>query len=132
MRRVSPRRAASQRDGPRLNRQPWGLHLPGLALTCSAVAERKLSILGVGDGRSINFLRWGRRLAERGHEVHIVSDRITDRRRDLEGITASGPPLGVLIHALEKLRDQRMAADRSDIPTRFHDLATLRSLINPP
>lgn len=52
------------------------------------MAERSLCILGVGDGRSINFLRWGRRLAERGHDVHIVSDRITDRERDLEGITA--------------------------------------------
>lgn len=52
------------------------------------MAERSLRILGVGDGRSINFLRFGRRLAERGHEVHIVSDRITDREQDLEGITA--------------------------------------------
>ena len=30
-----------------------------------------MRILGVGDGRSIIFLRWAWRLAERGHEVHV-------------------------------------------------------------
>jgi glycosyltransferase involved in cell wall biosynthesis len=45
-------------------------------------------ILGVGDGRSIIFLRWAWRLAERGHEVHVLSDRITDRAGELDGITA--------------------------------------------
>jgi L-malate glycosyltransferase len=45
-------------------------------------------ILGVGDGRSIIFLRWAWRLAERGHEVHVLSDRITDRPGELDGITA--------------------------------------------
>jgi glycosyltransferase involved in cell wall biosynthesis len=50
------------------------------------VTERPLKILGVGDGRSIIFLRWGWRLVELGHEVHIVSDRITDRPGELRGI----------------------------------------------
>jgi L-malate glycosyltransferase len=50
--------------------------------------ERPLKLLGIGDGRSIIFLRWAWRLAERGHEVHIVSDRITDRPGELERITA--------------------------------------------
>ena len=50
--------------------------------------ERPLRILGVGDGKSIIFLRWAWRLAERGHEVHIVSDRITDRPGELDGIVA--------------------------------------------
>jgi L-malate glycosyltransferase len=45
-------------------------------------------ILGIGDGRSIIFLRWAWRLAERGHEVHVLSDRITDRPGELDGITA--------------------------------------------
>jgi len=45
-------------------------------------------ILGVGDGRSIIFLRWAWRLAERGHDVHIVSDRITERLGELDGMTA--------------------------------------------
>jgi glycosyltransferase involved in cell wall biosynthesis len=52
------------------------------------VTDRPLKILGVGDGRSIIFLRWAWRLAERGHEVHIVSDRLTDRPGELDGIIA--------------------------------------------
>jgi glycosyltransferase involved in cell wall biosynthesis len=52
------------------------------------VSERPLRILGVGDGKSIIFLRWAWRLAELGHDVHIVSDRITDRPGELDGITA--------------------------------------------
>jgi glycosyltransferase involved in cell wall biosynthesis len=47
-----------------------------------------LRLLGVGPGRSINFLRWAWRLAERGHEVHIVSDQLTPRPAELEGIVA--------------------------------------------
>ena len=49
--------------------------------------------------------------------------------RHLAGITASGPPLAVLLRALEMLRDLRTAADRQDIPTRHADLAKLRSLV---
>ncbi len=48
----------------------------------------------------------------------------------LAGITASGPPLAVLLRSLEVLRDLRTAADRHDIPTRHADLARLRSYIN--
>jgi hypothetical protein len=44
----------------------------------------------------------------------------------LEGITASGPPLPVLLRSLEVLRDMRLAADRRDITTRHADLARLR------
>jgi len=48
----------------------------------------------------------------------------------LAGITASGPPLSVLLRALEVLRDLRTAADRNDIPTRHADLARLRSYVS--
>jgi hypothetical protein len=44
----------------------------------------------------------------------------------LTHITASGPPLGVLLGALEKLRDLRMAAPREDIPSRHRDILALR------
>jgi hypothetical protein len=44
----------------------------------------------------------------------------------LEGLTASGPPLPVLLRSLEVLRDLRTAADRADLPTRHTDLARLR------
>jgi L-malate glycosyltransferase len=51
------------------------------------VADRPLRLLGVGNAQSIIFLRWAWRLAERGHEVHVVSDRITERAEELEGLT---------------------------------------------
>ena len=44
----------------------------------------------------------------------------------LTHITASGPPLGVLLNALEKLRDLRMAAERDDIPSRYRDIRVLQ------
>ena len=46
-----------------------------------------------------------------------------------ERITASGPPLEVLIASLERLRDQRSAAQRDDVPTRHEDVQTLRSVL---
>ena len=47
----------------------------------------------------------------------------------LQGVTASGPPLHVLLRSLEILRDLRVAADRSDIRTRHADLARLRACL---
>jgi hypothetical protein len=51
--------------------------------------------------------------------------------QDLQGITASGPPLPVLLRALEILRDLRQATDRPDIITRHDDLARLRAAVRP-
>ena len=51
------------------------------------------------------------------------------KEEHLEGITASGPPLPVLLRSLELLRDMRLAADRRDIATRHDDLALLRSAL---
>ena len=50
----------------------------------------------------------------------------------LESITASGPPLPVLLRSLEVLRDMRLAANRPDIATRHADLARLRKWGQPP
>ncbi len=47
----------------------------------------------------------------------------------LVGITASGPPLGVLLRSLAVLRDMRCAAPRRDIHTRYADLARLRTAL---
>jgi len=44
-------------------------------------------------------------------------------------VTASGPPLPVLLSALEVLRDLRLAARRDDIPSRHADLARLRAAV---
>jgi Domain of unknown function (DUF1864) len=49
--------------------------------------------------------------------------------QELAGITASGPPLPVLLRSLEVLRDLRLAADRRDISTRHDDLNRLRSVV---
>jgi monodechloroaminopyrrolnitrin synthase PrnB-like protein len=47
----------------------------------------------------------------------------------LAQVTASGPPLPVLLAALEVLRDLRLAAPRDDIPSRHADLARLRAAV---
>jgi hypothetical protein len=49
--------------------------------------------------------------------------------KHLQRITASGPPLAVLMRALEKLRDQRCAAPRDDIRSRYRDLERLREAL---
>ena len=48
----------------------------------------------------------------------------------LQGVTASGPPLPVLLRSLELLRDLRIAAKRSDLATRHDDLAVLRAALD--
>lgn len=60
----------------------------------------------------------------------IAQPAATLKEERLEGITASGPPLPVLLQSLEVLRDLRLAADRTDIASRHQDLARLRSLVN--
>lgn len=60
----------------------------------------------------------------------FIEGPAADLKEDgLEGITASGPPLPVLLRSLEVLRDLRLAADRRDIATRHDDLARLRSAV---
>ncbi|MGH8263973.1 MAG: PrnB family protein [Steroidobacteraceae bacterium] len=47
----------------------------------------------------------------------------------LAGITASGPPLPVLLRSLEVLRDLRVAAPRSDIASRHACMARLKRVL---
>jgi hypothetical protein len=47
----------------------------------------------------------------------------------LQGITASGPPLPVLLRSLEVLRDLRLAAPRADVASRYEDLRRLESVL---
>ncbi len=54
-----------------------------------------------------------------------VPSRTLDERH-MDGLTASGPPLDVLLRALETLRDLRMAVARDDLATRHADLTRLR------
>ena len=54
--------------------------------------------------------------------VKPANDNALSEKQD---ITASGPPLQVLIAALKKLHDLRTAANRNDIATRYQDVQTL-------
>jgi hypothetical protein len=60
----------------------------------------------------------------------IVKPAAALDQHELQGITASGPPLPVLIRSLEVLRDFRTAAPRSDLDTRHADLARLRAAVH--
>ena len=50
------------------------------------MADRPLRVLAVADAQSIHTLRWARRLADRGHALHIVSDRVAVRPADAAGL----------------------------------------------
>lgn len=52
------------------------------------MSERPLRVLGIGNANSIIFLRWAWRLAERGHEVHVVSNRFSTQPGELDEIHA--------------------------------------------
>ncbi len=68
------------------------------------------------------------------HHDMLVSRFIEKQAKALpeefkENITASGPPLEVVVNALAKLRDLRLAADRDDIPSRYADIRKLKAKI---
>jgi hypothetical protein len=73
------------------------------------------------------------RVAEQHHDQLV--NRFIERPSSaldashLEQITASGPPLPVLLASLEVLRDLRLAAPRDDIPSRHADLARVREAV---
>jgi hypothetical protein len=60
----------------------------------------------------------------------IVAPSATLDTQHLDKVTASGPPLPVLVSALEKLRDRRAAAPRTDIRTRHSDIQQLRASLD--
>lgn len=68
------------------------------------------------------------------HHNQLVTKYISEpsvkmEQQHMDKVTASGPPLHVLIASLEKLRDRRAAAHRSDIRTRYHDIQMLKATI---
>jgi hypothetical protein len=68
------------------------------------------------------------------HHDQLVSRFIAAPSQDLkpehlQGVTASGPPLPVLLRALEALRDMRVAAPSTVAATRHADFARLRAAI---
>ena len=74
------------------------------------------------------------RAALHHHEVLVADfiERPAERipPNHLSGLTASGPPLDVLLRSLRGLVDRRLATRRDDIPTRHDDIAALRELIS--
>ena len=75
---------------------------------------------------------FGRTAAQ--HHDQLVRCFIEQSAHDLvpesqQGLTASGPPLPVLLRSLEVLRDIRVAAPRADIETRHEDLERLRRAV---
>lgn len=70
-----------------------------------------------------------------GHHNQLVSKFIAQpsmqmQQQHMAKVTASGPPLHVLLDSLEKLRDRRAAAKRDDIKTRFDDLTKLKQWVS--
>jgi hypothetical protein len=73
------------------------------------------------------------RTAEQHHD-QLVRRFIEQPAEDLpperlKSITASGPPLDVLLRSLKTLKDLRMAAERDDIPSRYRDFSRLRQAV---
>ena len=69
------------------------------------------------------------------HHNQLVEKYITKPAKSLneshlDKVTASGPPLTVLLSGLEKLRDRRAAVKRSDLRTRFDDIQTLKTSLH--
>ncbi len=60
--------------------------------------------------------------------IEIPSTALNEER--LSQVTASGPPLEVLLRGLERLRDMRLAAPRDDVYTRYEDMQRLRALVD--
>jgi hypothetical protein len=73
------------------------------------------------------------RTAEQHHDQLVIalypapSDKLPAEH--LTHITASGPPLEVLMRRCRKLRDQRCAAPRDDIRSRYRDIETIREAL---
>lgn len=70
------------------------------------------------------------------HHEQLISKFIeipasNDNLQDQAGLTASGPPLPVLLDGLKKLCDLRAAADNNEIPSRYSDIDRLRKSLEP-
>lgn len=113
-------------------------------MTRRSLLDELLLLVDAGDAAR----PWFRSNAERFLEICILYGQTASQHHDqlvkrfiegpaellatsqLAGVTASGPPLPVLLRSLETLRDQRLAAPRSDIPTRYADFARLRAALS--
>jgi hypothetical protein len=84
------------------------------------------AFLGVCDAHGKTAIQHHELLISKFIEAPATLDNTT-KKADL---TASGPPLPVLLKALKKLCDLRSAANVEGIPTRFDDLERLRASLD--
>ncbi|MGH1372009.1 MAG: PrnB family protein [Cellvibrionaceae bacterium] len=88
--------------------------------------QKNLSkFLDVCDAHGKTAQQHHEKLVKKFIEVPAEQSSLTDS----QGITASGPPLPVLLKALRKLCDMRSAAPRDDIPSRYKDIQSLKGLL---
>ena len=78
--------------------------------------------LGACDAHGATAIQHHEKLVNKFIETPAEASGVMDQT----DLTASGPPLPVLISSLRKLADLRSAADRADIPSRHQDLTKLR------
>lgn len=83
------------------------------------------AFLAVCDAHGQTAVQHHEQLVKRFIEKPAERNALTGK----QDMTASGPPLPVLLKALKKLHDLRTAAKRDDIPSRYHEFATLRKTL---
>lgn len=81
--------------------------------------------LRVCDAHGATALQHHEKLVARFIENPAYSKGLAERK----GLTASGPPLPVMLKSLRKLADMRSAAERDDIPSRYRDIQRLRCVL---
>jgi len=96
-----------------------GEHLPAW------LAENAEAFLAVCAAHGRTALQHDEMLVEK----YIVQPADRANLQDEAGLTASGPPLPVLLKGLRTLADLRAATDRDDIPSRHRDIARLRTAL---
>jgi len=84
--------------------------------------ENLKAFLATGEAHSKTAVQHHELLVNKFIEQPAAKAGMTDR----SGVTASGPPLPVLLRSLQKLADLRAVVNRDDIPSRFKDFKRLR------
>jgi hypothetical protein len=82
--------------------------------------------LEVCDAHGATAVQHHDKLVQKFIEAPAVGAGVEER----DGLTASGPPLPVLLKSLRKLADLRSAAKRDDIPSRYRDLRSIRAVLD--
>ena len=87
--------------------------------------ENAAMFLEVCDAHGATAIQHQEKLVHKFIEEPAVGAGVQER----DGLTASGPPLPVLLKSLRKLADLRAAAARDDIPSRYRDMQKIRAAL---